>query len=93
MNIAVLLTCHNRKAKTVKCMQSLYDALTHYNRLHEKDFIDVEVYLTDDGCTDGTVEAVADEETIPFSNVTFFEPDDQFTITDIDDFESLSEIL
>lgn len=60
MNIAVLLTCHNRKAKTVKCMQSLYDALTHYNRLHEKDFIDVEVYLTDDGCTDGTVEAVSE---------------------------------
>lgn len=42
---------------------------------------------------DGTVDIPGDSETIPFSNVTFFEPDDQFTVTDIDDFDSLTEFL
>ncbi len=47
MKTAALLTCHNRKIKTLACLKSLYDILP-----------DVEVYLTDDGCTDGTAEAV-----------------------------------
>lgn len=47
MKTAALLTCHNRKIKTLACLKSLYDILPS-----------VEVYLTDDGCTDGTAEAV-----------------------------------
>ena len=49
--IAVLLTVHNRKAKTLECLQRLYaqQPLEGYQ---------VNVYLTDDGCTDGTPEAV-----------------------------------
>lgn len=47
MTTAVLLTCHNRKAKTLACLKSLYEAKP-----------DVDVYLTDDRCTDGTLEAV-----------------------------------
>ena len=47
MKTAALLTCYNRKTKTLACLKSLYDILPF-----------VEVYLTDDGCTDGTAEAV-----------------------------------
>lgn len=47
MKIAALLTCHNRKQKTLTCLQSLFALTT-----------EVSVYLTDDGCTDGTREAV-----------------------------------
>ena len=46
--IAALLTCHNRKAKTLACLASLFDVLPH-----------ADVYLTDDGCSDGTREDVA----------------------------------
>lgn len=49
--IAVLLTVHNRKAKTLKCLQRLYIQLP-------LEGYQVDVYLTDDGCTDGTPEAV-----------------------------------
>ena len=47
MKTAALLTCHNRKEKTLACLKSLYRIMP-----------EVEVYLTDDGCTDGTAEAV-----------------------------------
>lgn len=49
--IAVLLTVFNRKEKTLQCLQRLYAQLPMegYN---------VDVYLTNDGCTDGTPEAV-----------------------------------
>ena len=48
--IAALLTCHNRKAKTLACLASLFDVLPH-----------ADVYLTDDGCSDGTAEEVANQ--------------------------------
>ncbi len=41
----------NRKDKTIECLRRLY------NQLPIKDYI-VDVYLTNDGCTDGTPEAV-----------------------------------
>lgn len=53
MKICILLTCHNRKAKTEKCLVSLKNALAFYNKEVEKK-IQIEIYLTDDGCTDGT---------------------------------------
>lgn len=46
-SIAVVLTVHNRCACTIKCLQSLYEEYQH-----------MDVYLTDDGCTDDTVESV-----------------------------------
>ena len=49
--IAVLLTVHNRKEKTLQCLESLYA-----QQPVEK--ASIHVYLTDDGCTDGTPEAV-----------------------------------
>lgn len=56
MDIAVLLTCHNRRAKTENCLRSLKDALAAYNN-EAKEKVCVEIFLTDDGCTDGTAEA------------------------------------
>lgn len=56
-NIAVLLTCHNRKGKTLSCLKSLYEACDAYNALLEGK-VKLTVYLTDDGCTDGTADAV-----------------------------------
>lgn len=57
IKIAVLLTCFNRKDKTISCLTSLYDALNLYNENNEKK-IEISVYLTDDGCTDGTGDAI-----------------------------------
>lgn len=54
MRIAVLLTVHDRKDKTLKCLRALMSQ-------HQPDSCQVDVYLTDDGCTDGTPDAVADE--------------------------------
>jgi GT2 family glycosyltransferase len=50
--IAVVLTCFNRKAKTVQCLDHLFRQAGI-----GKDFL-LEVYLVDDGSTDGTSEEV-----------------------------------
>ena len=47
MNIAVILTCFNRKEKTLNCLSSLFKVISS-----------CDVYLTDDGSKDGTSEAV-----------------------------------
>ncbi len=57
MKIAVLLTCFNRKDKTISCLTSLYNALNLYNENNENK-IEISIYLTDDGCTDGTGDEV-----------------------------------
>ena len=59
MKIATILTCYNRKDKTLSCLSSLFHALEKYN-LQTEDKIELTIYLTDDGCTDGTSEAVSD---------------------------------
>ncbi len=50
--IAVLLTVHNRKEKTLQCLHDLFaqDPVDGYV---------IDIWLTDDGCTDGTAEAIA----------------------------------
>ena len=58
IKIAVLLTCFNRKVKTVRCLESLFKAEMLYNRVHNDNQLCISVYLTDDACTDGTVDAV-----------------------------------
>ncbi|MBD2504260.1 glycosyltransferase family 2 protein [Anabaena azotica] len=45
--IAVIMTCHNRRNTTLTCLQALYQQKHHFD-----------VYLTDDGSSDGTAEAV-----------------------------------
>ena len=51
-SIAVLITCHNRKEKTLQCLQALFSQ----KGLSESYLIDV--FLVDDGCSDRTSEAV-----------------------------------
>lgn len=57
-SIAVLITCHNRRNKTLNCLQSLYNCIL----TSECKFV---VFLVDDGSTDGT----ADEVRLKFSEV------------------------
>lgn len=66
MNIAVLLTCFNRRKKTERCLQSLKIALDVYNNISEEK-IRVEIFLTDDGCSDGTADGA--RAIFPDSNV------------------------
>lgn len=47
MKIAAIMTCHDRKQKTLACLDSLF-----------KFAPEVVVYLTDDGCSDGTPDEV-----------------------------------
>ncbi|WP_372948074.1 glycosyltransferase family 2 protein [Mariniphaga sp.] len=58
-DIAVLITCHNRKEKTLSCLKYLFIAYDHYTHKNTKSIdISLKVYLTDDGCTDGTADSV-----------------------------------
>ena len=50
-SISVLMTVHNRKDKTLSC-------LSHLLKQEIPERYVMEVYLTDDGCTDGTPKAV-----------------------------------
>lgn len=54
--IAFLLTCYNRKAKTEQCLRSLFQIVPY-----------ADVYLVDDGSTDGTGEMV--KENFPMVNL------------------------
>ena len=47
--IAILFTCHNRKDKTIKCLKSL---------LQQNPSFDFDLYVCDDGSTDGTTDAI-----------------------------------
>ena len=61
MKIAVILTVHNRKVKTLSCLQHLFAATDSYNHGGKKyGSLSITVFLTDDGCTDGTVHAIKD---------------------------------
>lgn len=48
--IAVLMTCYNRREITLNCLNKLY-----------QQEVDFDVYLVDDGCTDGTGKAIAEK--------------------------------
>lgn len=50
-NLAVILTVFNRKEKTLRCLHQLSKI--------DKHGVNIDIYLTNDGCTDGTPEAVA----------------------------------
>ena len=50
-SIAVLITCHNRRQKTLACLAALFSQVLPPE-------VDLAVYLVDDGSADGTAEAV-----------------------------------
>ena len=52
--IAVLMTCHDRRPLTLRCLASLRTAAANVAA-------DLDVFLVDDGCTDGTAAAVAEQ--------------------------------
>lgn len=60
VSIAVILTCHNRKDKTLTCLKDLMNQDGISN-------VDLDVYLVDDGSTDGTGDAV--KQNFPRVNV------------------------
>ncbi len=49
--IAILLTCHNRKDKTIQCLDALYACVMPNDYCFD-------VFLVDDGSTDGTSDAI-----------------------------------
>jgi GT2 family glycosyltransferase len=51
VSIATILTCHNRKEKTLSCLKNLMNQ----DGIND---IDLDIYLVDDGSTDGTADAV-----------------------------------
>ena len=52
MNIAILLTVYNRKAITINSLNSLFPLI------NKDSFNNYDIYMTNDGCTDGTEEHV-----------------------------------
>ena len=50
-NIAIIITSHNRLFKTRRCLLSILKLKNKYN-------IKINIYLTNDGCTDGTKEYI-----------------------------------
>ena len=54
MKLAVLLTVHNRKDKTVKSLSCLFSC-------HVPNGVSYDVFMTDDGSVDGTAEAVTEQ--------------------------------
>ncbi len=54
VHIAILITVYNRRQKTIDCLRKLYSQQL-------KPWVRLEIYLTDDGSTDGTSDAVKDQ--------------------------------
>ncbi len=53
-NIAILMTCFNRKDKTLSCLDSLYKNEINNN-------ITIQIYIVDDCSSDGTASAIKDK--------------------------------
>lgn len=51
IKVAILITCHNRKLKTLSCLEALHGSNLPKN-------YQIETYLVDDGSSDGTANAV-----------------------------------
>lgn len=56
--VAILLTVHNRREKTLACLRNCYQQIDSMKGDESWSF---SVYLVDDGSTDGTSEAVSEE--------------------------------
>lgn len=60
-HIAVLLTCHNRREKTIKSLNSLFESFETYNNNSNVTTIIYKTFITDDGCTDKTTEHILND--------------------------------
>lgn len=63
-SVGVIMTVHNRKEKTIDCLKCI-KSLNHPQNFN------IEIYVTNDGCTDGTPEAIREQ----FPNVYIIEGD------------------
>jgi GT2 family glycosyltransferase len=61
--VAVLLTVHNREVQTLQCLKSLAEASIPLNTKYM-----IDVFLTDDGCTDATVQKI--RERFPYIHIS-----------------------
>lgn len=64
LTVAVLLTVFNRKEKTLECLESCYRQI---DGLKADGKYDASIFMVDDGCTDGTSEAV--KESFPQTRI------------------------
>lgn len=55
VKVAVLITCHDRKTKTLACLERIF---AQNRELAAGGRLEIRAFLVDDGCTDGTAEAV-----------------------------------
>lgn len=55
-NIAVLMTCFNRREKTLRCLTALQEGWEKCGN-----GLSLSVFLTDDGCSDGTADAICSQ--------------------------------
>ena len=58
MDVAILMTCYNRREKTLSC---LFDCYRQIDAMSGSDAYSFSCYLVDDGSTDGTAEAVVEQ--------------------------------
>lgn len=58
MNVAVLMTCHNRRESTLRCLDSLHVAVKEWELKVGVGEWKFDIFLVDDGSTDGTAEEV-----------------------------------
>lgn len=61
-SVAIIITVFNRKKETLQCLKNIESQTVHSN-----EEIKVDIYLTNDGCTDGTPEAI--REQYPYVNI------------------------
>ena len=60
MKVAILMSVYNRKEKTMECLDICHSEIESFRSRNEYEF---NIFLTEDNCTDGTAEAIA--ETYP----------------------------
>ena len=60
--VAIILTVFNRKKQTLQCLKNIEEQTIHTNNE-----VKIHIYLTNDGCTDGTPEAI--REQFPYVNI------------------------
>lgn len=60
--LAIIITVFNRKDKTLQCLKNIEDQTIQSNKDCK-----VDIFLTNDGCTDGTPEAI--REQFPYVNI------------------------
>lgn len=58
IHIAVIVTCYNRCQLTLASLRALFNSINTYNLTNTDKQVAATVFLTDDACTDGTVETV-----------------------------------